>query len=120
MATIPKPGDPVYAIKDSGERKQFDGGMVRDTEEGKLDYTLILDGPMLKRWAAHLTKGAKKYEARNWMKAQGEAEMERAKRSLMRHLMQYLDGEVDEDHAAAIFFNINQIEYIKGKLVSSD
>ena len=109
-----------FAIKDSGKRNEFESGMVRDTEEGKLDYTLVLDGPMFKRWATHLTKGAEKYEARNWMKAEGEAEMERAKRSLLRHVFAYLDGEVDEDHAAAAFFNINQIEYIKDKLAGSE
>lgn len=111
-----EPGPDDFEIKDSGARREFESGMVRDTEEGKLDYTLILDGPMFNRWAAHLTRGAVKYEARNWMKADGEAELERAKRSLLRHTFAYLRGEVDEDHAAAMFFNVNQIEYIKERM----
>ncbi len=105
-----------WVVKDSGKREHFSGGGQRDTEDGKIDYTLIFDGPMLKRWAAHLTKGAKKYEPRNWMLFDSEIELERAKRSLVRHLVQYLDGEVDEDHAAAIYFNVNVMEYVKGRL----
>jgi hypothetical protein len=101
-----------FGIKDSGERKQFESGMVRDTEDAKVDYTLALDGPMFERYAAHLTKGAKKYDARNWMKASGEAELERFKRSALRHLLQWFRGDRDEDHAAAVWFNVNGAEYV--------
>lgn len=48
-------------IKDSGVREQYASGMVRDTSTDKIDYSLVLDGPMFERWAAHLTAGAKKY-----------------------------------------------------------
>lgn len=106
-----------FAIKDSGARESFDSGMVRDTEDGKLDYSLVFDGPMFKRWAAHLTKGAQKYAPRNWMKASGEAEFERFKRSLLRHLVAYLEGDRDEDHAAAIIFNVNGMEYVREQRV---
>lgn len=105
----------VYEVKDSGERHEFEGGGQRDTEEGKIDYTLCLDGPMFERDAIHLTKGAKKYEARNWMKFSDEAALERAKRSAVRHMVQWLRGDVDEDHAAAVRFNINAAEYVKGR-----
>lgn len=102
-----------FTIKDSGARAQFDSGMVRDTEDNKVDYSLIFDGPMLTRWAEHLTKGAKKYAPRNWMQARGQEEYDRFKRSLLRHLVAYLAGERDEDHAAAIIFNINGMEYVR-------
>ena len=101
-----------FAVKDSGARMQFGSGMIRDTEEGKLDYTLILDGPMLDRWAEHLTKGAQKYSARNWMQAAGPDEWHRFRRSFLRHALQWLRGERDEDHAAAMFFNVNGAEYV--------
>lgn len=90
----------------------FESGMVRDTVEGKVDFSLILDGPMLDRWAAHLTKGAIKYEARNWMKAAGTAEHERFRVSALRHFLQWMRRERDEDHAAAVYFNINGAEYV--------
>jgi hypothetical protein len=109
-----------FEIKDSGARESFDSGMVRDTEEGKLDFSLVLDGPMFKRWAAHLTKGAQKYAPRNWMKAAGEAEFDRFKRSFLRHVVAYLDGDRDEDHAAAILFNVNGMEYVRDQLNADD
>jgi Domain of unknown function (DUF5664) len=103
-------------VKDSGTRESFDSGMVRDTEEGKTDYTLVFDGPMFKRWAEHLTKGAVKYAPRNWMQASSKTELERFKRSFLRHAVAYLNGDVDEDHAAAMVFNINGMEYVKDQL----
>jgi hypothetical protein len=105
-----------FIVKDSGAREEYDSGMVRDTAEGKPDYTLILDGPMLERYAEHLTKGAKKYSARNWMKAQGDAELERFRQSALRHMLQWLRGDDDEDHAAAVYFNINGAEYVKEQM----
>jgi hypothetical protein len=108
-----------YVVKDSGKREEFDGGMVRDVEEGKTDYTLVLDGPMFDRWAAHMTKGAVKYAARNWMKASGKAEHARFKRSALRHFLQWYRGQLDEDHAAAVLFNINGAEYVADQFEAS-
>lgn len=102
-----------FQIKDSGARQQFDSGMVRDITDDKIDYTLALDGPMFKRLAIHLTKGAVKYAKRNWMQARGQAELDRFKESATRHFFQWLNGDVDEDHAAAVLFNINGAEYVK-------
>lgn len=104
-----------FVIKDSGKREEFSGGMVRDTTEGKINWALTADGPMLKRWAQHLTTGAKKYAVRNWMLAEGEVELLRARESAFRHFMQWYNGERDEDHASAVFFNINEAEYIREK-----
>lgn len=109
----------MYAIKDSGERQQFDSGMVRDTTEGKTDFTLALDGPMFERYAIHLTKGAQKYAKRNWMQANGVAELERFKESALRHFLQWLRGDTDEDHAAAVWFNVNGAEYVKERMAAA-
>lgn len=103
----------TFEIRDSGERMEFESGMVRDVATDKINYLLIFDGPMLDRWAAHLTAGAKKYSARNWMLASGPEEYERFRESAARHFRQWLAGETDEDHAAAVFFNINGAEYVK-------
>ena len=104
-----------FEVKDSGERKKFASGMVRDSAE-KTDFLLALDGPMFERWAEHLTKGARKYAPRNWMLAESQEELDHAMQSLGHHFIQYVRGEVDEDHASAIFFNINLVEHIKAKL----
>lgn len=108
---------PEFQIKDSGVRQEFASGMVRDTGDNKIEYYSITLGPMYQRWASHLTKGRKKYPdpkpgVPNWTLASGDAELTRARESLSRHYYQYMRGDTDEDHAAAIFFNINLIEYI--------
>lgn len=103
-------------IKDSGQRKEFASGMVRDTTESKIDYTLIFDGPMLERWALHMTKGAAKYSKANWMLAAGQEELDRFKESALRHFIQWFRGDTDEDHASAVFFNINGACYVQDKL----
>lgn len=113
-----------FTIKDSGKRASFKSGMVRDVEDGKVDYTTVFNGPMLDRWAAHLTKGAVKYPdlpngEPNWTLAEGEQEYRRFRRSLTRHFRQYLRGDLDEDHAAAIFFNISGMEYVREKLLNA-
>lgn len=102
-----------FVVKDSGERQEFASGMVRDVTEGKTDFGLVLDGPMFWRWAVHLTKGAVKYAKRNWMLASGDAERDRFKESALRHFLQWYKGDTDEDHAAAVLFNINGYEYVK-------
>lgn len=112
-----------FKIKDSGERASFASGMIRDVETGKIDYTTVFNGPMLDRWAAHLTKGAIKYPdlesgMPNWTLADGIFEYRRFRRSLTRHLRQYLRGDRDEDHASAIFFNINGMEYVRDKMIA--
>lgn len=107
-----------FTIKDSGQRAQFASGMVRDTQEGKIDYWRVPIGPMFKRWAIHVTKGAVKYPdveigRPNWTLGSGDEELHRFKASAFRHFIQWLEGDQDEDHAAAVIFNINGAEYIK-------
>lgn len=109
-----------FEIKDSGARQEFSGGMVRDTTEGKVNFLNVRFGPMLRRWAAHLTKGREKYPdpepgVPNWTLAEGIEELLRAKESAARHFEQWLAGEHDEDHAAAVYFNINLAEYVAEK-----
>lgn len=103
-------------VKDSGQRETFTSGMMRDVATGKIDYSLVLDGPMFQRWAQHLTAGAKKYDARNWMKANGQAELDRFRESALRHFIQWFQGETDEDHAAAVYFNINGACYVQKRV----
>lgn len=109
-------GAAAFITKDSGERIEFPSGMRRDVTGGKVDYTLLRDGPMFERWAELLMRGAVKYDPRNWMKATGEAELARFRESAARHFEQWLRGDTDEDHAAAVFFNINGAEYVMGRI----
>lgn len=108
-----------WVTKDSGKRAEFASGMRRDTADGKLDFTLC-HLPMLKRWAGLMTRGKVKYGKNNWMKANSQEELERFQESAFRHFVQWLEGEEDEDHAAAVIFNISAAEYVKERLAAND
>lgn len=105
-----------FVVKDSGKRMDYDSGMRRDVQDGKVDYSLIFDGPLMDRLADHLTKGAKKYGRRNWQLANSNEELERFIQSAARHFRQWMRGDMDEDHMAAVVFNLNAAEYVKEKL----
>jgi len=111
-----------YDTKGSGMKTHFAGGGIRDTETGKPRFDLLqpeavpYEEQMLTRWAALMSRGAERYAARNWEQFSDEAALERAKSSAFRHFMQWFNGEADEDHAAASYFNIMASEYIKGRL----
>jgi len=107
--------DNEFVVKDSGARQQFSTGMKRDTTEGKARFDLVFDGPLLQRLAEHLTKGAVKYEPRNWMKAATDEEYDRFRQSACRHFIQYMRGDTDEDHFAAVVFNLNGMEYVRDR-----
>ena len=112
-----------YQLKDSGKRQDYKSGMKRDIQEGKprFDLMIPLNIPytetMFYRWAILMEKGMDKYGYRNWEKANSEEEMLRFKASAFRHFVQWFSGEIDEDHGAAVLFNINAFEFVKTKLV---
>lgn len=109
----------AFGLKDSGKREEYASGMRRDTQEGKPMYSLI-DADMLRRWADHMTKGAAKYGRNNWRLARSAEELERFKDSAFRHFMQWLAGEIDEDHAAAVIFNLAAASYVERRLDDLD
>lgn len=116
-----------YETKDSGQRAEFANGFVRDTDEGKPNFGLLLLAGVpyqeqpLTRHAELLTRGSKKYQPRNWERSFNEGgvvpaesdEIERAKASAFRHMMQFLTGEVDEDHASAVKFNVDFVTMLR-------
>jgi hypothetical protein len=105
-----------FQTKDSGQRQEFSTGMVRDVSTNKARYDLV-DEPMLTRWAELMGRGAVKYGENNWRKAATEQELNRFKESAFRHFMQWFKGQTDEDHGAAVFFNIAGAEMVKSKAV---
>jgi hypothetical protein len=108
-----------FMVKDSGKRMDYQSGMRRDTTEGKPMYSLI-DRTFLYRLAMHLTRGAEKYGRDNWRLADSQEELDRFKDSAFRHFMQWLNGDEDEDHMAAIAFNLFAAEYVKSRLENTD
>lgn len=89
-------------IKDSGNRRQFETGAVRDMPDGKGRMDLL-------PWAAiievskHCERGAKKYGEHNVDKGIPTSSL---CDSAARHLAKYLDGQTDEDHLLAAAWNL--------------
>jgi len=104
----------TFETKDSGQRKVYTSGLHRDNGDKPL-YTEVYY-PLVKRHAELMMRGAVKYDRGNWKKACTEEDLQRFKDSLLRHTYQYLMGDQDEDHAAAILFNIYGCEMIEDKL----
>lgn len=104
-----------FVTKDSGERQHYPSGMVRDVQSGKPRYDLI-DRAFLKRWAELMARGAEKYGEDNYKCANSDEELHRFEASAFRHLMAWLNGDISEDHAAAVAFNIAAAEMVKNKL----
>lgn len=89
-------------IKDSGERREFTSGAVRDMSQGKGRMDLL-------PWAAiievskHCEKGAIKYGEHNVDKGIPTHSL---CDSALRHLAKYLDGQIDEPHLLAAAWNL--------------
>lgn len=90
------------SVTDSGKREDFATGSVRDSRDGKGRYDLIAPRA-LRRLARHYENGARKYTDRNWEKGQPLA---RFLDSALRHLNCVLEGKTDEDHLAAVAWNV--------------
>lgn len=89
-------------IKDSGNRREFETGAVRDMEEGKGRYDL-LPWEAIHELAIHCEEGAKKYGERNVEKG---IPISSLVDSAIRHLSKYLQGYADEPHLRAAMWNV--------------
>lgn len=104
-----------FITKDSGVREEFSTGMQRDTQKGKARYDLVWR-PGLKRLAELYMRGSEKYQAKNWMKASTQEELDRFKASANRHFEAWFQGQTDEDHMAGCIFNLFGAEYVKEQM----
>lgn len=95
----------------SGNKKEYGNGFVRDTDDNKVRYDLI-PRDMLKRLAELYTRGAKLYGDSNWTLAEGD-NIECFKRSAFRHFIQWMDEDESEDHGSATVFNIFAYNHLK-------
>jgi hypothetical protein len=91
-----------FTVKDSGERREFPTGSVRDKRDGKGRFDLIPNHSLF-RLARLYEEGAKKYSERNWERGQN---LMSYLDSCFRHLNNLLNGEQTEDHAACVAWNI--------------
>jgi hypothetical protein len=89
-------------LKDSGERKEFTTGAVRDRQKGKGMPALVPN------WVVWLVSrvyedGAYKYAARNWEKGMP---LSQYLDSAERHLAKLKAGLRDEPHATQVIWNM--------------
>lgn len=104
-------GGSVSMIKDSGTRREFETGALRDMAEGKGDMVSLPNNAIL-RLSKHYENGAKKYGRWNYTKG---IPVSSFLDSALRHLFKYLDGWDDEDHLSAAAFNILGAMEMEGK-----
>ena len=90
------------SLKDSGERREFETGAVRDMAAGKGRYDLVPYDP-LRRLALIYEHGAVKYGEHNWQKG---IPVSSFIDSAMRHLQKFAADMTDEDHPAQAVWNI--------------
>lgn len=93
--------DDRFVLMDSGNRRQFATGAVRDVDDSKPRPDLISPFALMRvgKW---LALGAQKYGERNWEKG---IPFSVCFASLIRHALKYAMGMHDEDHLAAVVFN---------------
>lgn len=89
-------------ILDSGNRREFESGAVRDMQTGKGDMVSLPNAAIL-RLSKHYENGALKYGRWNYTKG---IPVSSFLDSALRHLFKYLDGWDDEDHLSAAAFNV--------------
>jgi hypothetical protein len=106
-STLMDLNDPdVYAgppIKDTGKRHTFSTGAQRQPKTG-LGRPDLISVIATMRKAVHLEKGAVGHGERNWEQGMPLSSF---LASAWRHLLALTDGCEDEDHAAALAFNVD-------------
>lgn len=90
------------SLLDSGKRRDFDTGSVRDVRSGKGRYDL-LPYHAIDALAKHFEKGSEKYGERNWELGQPLSVFID---SALRHIFKWMMGRTDEDHLVAAAWNV--------------
>lgn len=100
-----------FTTKDSGERQEFPTGAKRDMNNKP--YVHYIPPEMLKRLGELYRRGAEKYSDtdasphdQNWMRGMP---LSRYYASMFRHMLDWAEGDTEEDHLAAIIWNATGI-----------
>ena len=96
-------GASVSKIKDSGTRRDFGTGSVRDAAIGKGRFDLLSPIALFKL-AIHMEAGCDKYGDRNWEAGQP---LSTYIDCAIRHMYKALAGMEDEPHAEAAMWNMH-------------
>lgn len=91
-------------IKDSGSRREFETGAVRDNgnteEKGRFD---LIPWEVIWDLAKHFAKGSAKYGDNNWQKG---IPVDSYFDSATRHMIKHRLGHDDEDHLISAIWNL--------------
>jgi len=101
LSNYTQPVEPPASIK------EFGTGAKRCDDSDKVNWGL-LPVQCLERVAIRYTEGAKHYGANNWKKGVPKT---RIYTSTFRHLMEYRAGKTNEDHLAAVVWNVFALMY---------
>lgn len=92
---------------------KFETGAIRDTQEGKIDFTETISFTAHNRYAKYMTGKKIKYGAGNFKKG---IPIDSYEKSLLRHIDKYFRNKYEggndeplEDHLSAMRFNIDGI-----------
>jgi len=107
-----KMADEFGQLADSGERRTFETGAVRDRGELKPRPDLISPHAQL-REGMIMAKGAEKYALRNWERGLPISE---CLASAQRHIEQFKRGDRDEDHIAQARWNLGVIIHFEEEI----
>lgn len=99
-------------LHDSGERRTFKSGAVRDRGDLKPRPDLISPHAQM-REGMIMTLGGIKYELRNWERGLPISE---CLASAQRHIEQYKRGDTDEDHMAQARWNLGVILHFEEEI----
>ena len=90
-------------VQTSGADRQFSTGAHRDAAGGKGRFDLL---PVyaLMRLAKHYENGSVRHGDRNWERGMP---LSSYTDSAFRHLVKFMDGSRDEDHLAAVLWNVS-------------
>jgi Domain of unknown function (DUF5664) len=98
-----------FDTKFSGAYDRFPSGATRDIGAGKGRYDLI-SVHMLRRLAGVYERGSTNHGDRNWEKG---IPFSRLYSSAIRHALQALSGDVDEDHLGQAIWNLAAIMHFQ-------
>lgn len=103
-----------------GKITRFKSGAIRDSQKGKVDFVETISFTAHHRYAKYMTGKKKKYGVGNFKKG---IPIESYEKSLLRHIDMYFRNkyeggtdELNEDHLAAIRFNVDGIMHEEERL----
>jgi hypothetical protein len=105
---------PKSALPDSGARKEYETGAVRDASDGKGHFHSIPPSA-LRRIAKRFEDGARKYAKDNWMKG---IPLSHYQDSLTRHTLAWAEGDKSEDHVGAILWNAAAMDWTEQQIAA--